>query len=187
MKPNMPAPEADTDILFGELCAERGGLSALSVVQIAILRAMASALVGNEQPAIIARLSELLPPMRPNAASENYSLANLSKRELNWFGHLIARARGEKPLPPREYSSRNEVEMRALAIMADQASQAKRLLNDGELARLKLVLHNCMHAVVKYRVCMIFEPEFRSEGWRPAAELPNLSNGGSVRSCPTQF
>jgi hypothetical protein len=101
-------PESEADVLFAALCAERGGVAALSVTELAIARKAARALSGDADPKDVSGLLALLPPVvkreavaapeptldEVDADDREWDLSRLSDWQLELLGSIDAVARG---------------------------------------------------------------------------------------------
>lgn len=130
----------------------------------------------------------MLPVKSAEAGAADYDLRLLSDREFAHLQHLLARARGEKPLPPREHQTRREQDAIKLAKLIDRIEASfgpmpnLRYANEVELADIKLKIHNLICCLaVRMEVHCLWEPEFRSYGW---GLLPKSSAALPARAIP---
>jgi hypothetical protein len=159
----------DPNAIYDALIAERPNMSALGI---ATARTLALALVEGASPATIASLNSMLPPAQTGGDVSKYNLRDLSDNELAQLGHLLERAAGRKSLPPREYESRDEMEMRGVAKVVRKASLAKRRLTQAEIETIKLTISNALVSVVDGPVWKLWMPEFSGSLGTAAAISP---------------
>jgi hypothetical protein len=109
-------PDSDADAYFTALCNERGGPRALSTIQLALARKVASALAGDGDARDIAGLLALLPPVKAPRESESsvvasvgpppgFDLGKLSEHHLDVLKALILLGT-DRALPEHGFSDR---------------------------------------------------------------------------------
>jgi hypothetical protein len=143
-------PNDAVGILFDEITAERGGQQSFSVVELSLARQLAVMLANpasKADPAVVARLLEMLPAKSTEPAAD---LSKLSDAQFSQLERLMAIARGQtpprpiprkpppKPLTPRGYRAAE------LADLLDKIDDEHRKPTDGELLQCRNHLSGIM-------------------------------------------
>lgn len=136
--------------VFDSLVIERGGRQNLSVVHMAVIRALAAALTGDPaaSPTTIASLGALLPPPQQTGDEHTYDLRILTNAELRQLEFLTARAAGLKPeKPPRVRRTRREEDALEFAQFLDAIVRRAEKPTDAETIQIRNHIHYVLRGV----------------------------------------
>jgi hypothetical protein len=158
-----PPLSGDEAELLDAILRERGGIETFSVVGLAVAKSLASALLANAPPGIIAGLSAMLPVPTPKIDGDKWDLTLLSNKQLDHLEYLCNIACGRKA--EKRKLSHAELWVGELVWIINKCERESRELSDGEQHEVRNSIGTIIRTVFKSEAHELWRVCFECRGW----------------------